>query len=324
MSAPARIGFAGSPPFAAIILEALLAADHRPIVVYSQPARPKGRGRKPVPSAVAGVAEREGLTLETPRSLKSDEAQKTLASYDLDLLVVVAYGLILPPAILDTPRYGGLNVHASLLPRWRGAAPIERAILAGDTETGVALMRMEAGLDTGPVYCTVKTPITERTTGGSLEDTLAKLGAAALVDLLPTLTEQTPEPQGAEGVSYAHKLTPSDSWVDWSQPAVTLDRQIRALIPRQPATTALGDLRVRILDAELEDASVHSANPGTLLELAPEGLRVATGAGVLRLTQVTLNRGKGTPLDASALRNGYRDRFPRGAVFDPAPPIADS
>ncbi|MEM1433289.1 MAG: methionyl-tRNA formyltransferase [Pseudomonadota bacterium] len=327
MRRASRIGFAGSPDFAATILEGLIATDFAPVLVLSQPPRPAGRGRKLRPSAVAELATANGIPVQTPRTLKTAAAQEALAAFELDLLIVAAYGLILPQAVLDLPQLGCLNVHASLLPRWRGAAPIERAIMAGDTETGVALMQMEAGLDTGPVYQSTRIAITPTTTGHELEAALAAAGTALLLELLPSLLAEpqppVPVPQAEQGVTYAHKLTAADSEIDWRRSATEIDRQVRALTGRQPALARLGKLRLKLLSVTVVEDAAIAAAPGTILGLEKRGLRVATGAGALLLNRVQLNRGKGTPLDGVALRNGYSDLFPNGSRFD-EPTAADS
>ncbi len=320
MKKDARIGFAGTPSFAKSILSALIAADYRPCVVYSQPDRPSGRGRKLLPSPVKALANTLNIAVETPRSLRNEAQQQLFAEYELDLFIVAAYGLILPQAILDAPRFGCLNVHASLLPRWRGAAPIERAIMAGDTETGITLMQMDAGLDTGPIHRLVSMPIDERTTGGSLEAALAQLGATALLELLPQLETSQPTEQATAGVTYADKLQPSDSSINWQHSAIAIDRQVRALSERQPARTALGDLKIQILAAEASHEPTLTTAAGSILQLNKKGLLIATGDGTLKVTLAQLNRGKGQPLSAADLANGYGKVLKPGAVLDSAPP----
>ncbi|MGI9324013.1 MAG: methionyl-tRNA formyltransferase [Pseudomonadales bacterium] len=320
MKKDARIGFAGTPPFAKSILSALVAADYRPCVVYSQPDRPSGRGRKLLPSPVKALANTLDIPVETPRSLRNEAQQQLFVEHELDLFIVAAYGLILPQAILDAPRFGCLNVHASLLPRWRGAAPIERAIMAGDSETGVALMQMDAGLDTGPVHRLVPMPIDGRTTGGSLEAALAQLGATALLELLPQFETSLPTVQATQGVTYADKLQPADSLIDWQHSAASIDRQVRALSERQPARTALGDLQIQILAAEASDEPTPTLPAGGILQLHKKGLLIATGDGTLKVTLAQLNRGKGQPLTAADLANGYAKVLKTGAILDSALP----
>ena len=228
-----RLAFMGTPDFAASSLRALIDAGHEVACVYSQPPRPAGRGHQVQRSPVHVLAEERGIPVRTPKSLRNAEAQAEFAALDLDCAVVAAYGLILPQPILDAPRMGCLNIHASLLPRWRGAAPIQRAILAGDAETGVTIMQMDAGLDTGAMLLKGTVPITAETTAGSLHDALAELGAGLIVQALDGLAEGrlTAEPQPSEGVTYAAKLSRDDGRLDWSQPADFIERQVRALNP---------------------------------------------------------------------------------------------
>ncbi len=231
-----RLGFAGTPEFAARILHALLAAARVPAVVYTQPDRPAGRRRRLSASPVKTLAEQHNLPVRQPRSLRPAEEAAALRAADLDVFVVAAYGLILPTAVLTAPRFGCINVHASLLPRWRGAAPVERAIMAGDTETGVSIMHMEQGLDTGPVYLQRRLAITPDLDGPSLEARLADLGAEALLECLVRLPDLRPQPQAPEGVTYAAKLSRADAAIDWTLLAVVIERKIRALRGR------MGDL----------------------------------------------------------------------------------
>lgn len=318
MNKNARIGFAGTPDFAATILSGLLAGGYHPVVVYSQPDRPKGRGRKLVPSPVKALALANDIAVTTPRTLRDPDAQQALAEQQLDLLIVAAYGLILPQAVLDLPKLGCLNVHASLLPRWRGAAPVERAIMAGDTETGVALMQMEAGLDTGPVYRSAVTAIGNATTARALEQTLAADGVRLLVELLPEFEQATAIPQAAEGMTYADKITSADSEIDWQDSAITIDRQVRALCERAPARSSSEDLTLQILTATpLSDLS--DAAPGTIIALGKKGLQIATGAGTLNVTVAQLNRGKGKPMGAADLANGYAELLAAGRRFGVTP-----
>ncbi len=309
-STPAlRLGFAGTPDFAARILAALIQAGRPPVVVYTQPDRPVGRGRRVQPSPVKQLAQAHGLSVAQPATLRGSDAAEALASWRLDVLVVAAYGLILPPAILDLPRLGCLNVHASLLPRWRGAAPVERAIMAGDAETGVCIMRMERGLDTGPVYTCRRTPIRDSDDGPSLAARLAELGSAALLECLADLPNRTPTPQPEAGVSYASKLGPDDATIMWDRPAAAIDRQIRALRGRLPATTQAGDVRIAILEASVEADVAAPAAPGTILAASRNGIRVACGEGVLRALRVRLSIGKGKPLSAAEASNGFAHVF---------------
>jgi methionyl-tRNA formyltransferase len=269
----------GSPAFAVPALRALHGAGHDIAAVYCQPPRPAGRGQAVRRSAVQEAAEALGLDVRTPATLKRDPAaQAAFTSLTLDAAIVAAYGLILPEAMLSAPRLGCLNIHASLLPRWRGAAPIQAAILAGDAETGVTIMRMEAGLDTGPMLLRATVPITDATTAATLHDELASLGAALVLRAL----EEDPPPtaQPADGVTYAAKLTRADGRLDWTKPAAMLARQVRALNPWPGTFAMLGAETLKVLGVREE---VGTGEPGTVLD---DALLVATGAGALRLTQV--------------------------------------
>ncbi|WP_275286000.1 methionyl-tRNA formyltransferase [Halomonas elongata] len=314
MSRSLRVIFAGTPDFAAASLEALLASHHRVVGVYTQPDRAAGRGRKLTASPVKVLARSHDLPVYQPASLRSPEARSQLAALDADLMVVVAYGLILPREILDTPRLGCINVHASLLPRWRGAAPIQRAIEAGDTQSGVTLMQMDEGLDTGDMLLTRQTPITATTTGGRLHDTLAELGGEALVETLDALAGPglVPSPQPDDGVTYAAKLSKAEAELDFRETAATLAARIRAFNPWPVAWCSLGNERLRLWLAEPDEFASHetSVTPGTLLEPADDALRVACGDGVLRVTRAQLPGGK--PLDIAELLRARVDRFTVG------------
>ena len=293
----ARIVFAGTPEFAAIHLDALLRAGIKPVAVYSQPDRPAGRGQQLQMSPVKQLALQHGIAVEQPLNFKSDEAKSTLRGYAPDLLIVVAYGLLLPQAVLDIPRLGCVNVHGSILPRWRGAAPIQRALLAGDSETGVDLMRMEAGLDTGPVLASARTPITAQDTGGSLHDRLALLGAELLVRHLPALLrgELQAQPQNDALATYAKKLEKAEAVIDWSQSAAQIDRQIRAFNPWPVAQTTLGNDTLRIWFSHCSEHTHHAA-PGTIVGQHNDALLVATGDGVLAITELQWPGGKRLPV----------------------------
>ncbi len=289
-----RLVFAGTPEFAVPCFEACRVSGAQMVAVYTQPDRPAGRGRKLTPSPVKQAAENAGITLEQPQSLKSADVQRLLADYRPDLLVVVAYGLILPRKVLAIPRLGCWNVHASVLPRWRGAAPIQRAILAGDEESGVDLMQMEAGLDTGPVMLRRRTPIRRSDTAGSLHDRLSALGAQVLSEgLHRMLAGETlaATPQSQEGVSYAHKLDKADATLDFSRAAIALERQVRAFDPWPVAEAPIADelLRIRAAHAITRD---HHATPGQLLAAGRDGIEIACGEGVLRITAVQRAGGK--------------------------------
>jgi len=292
-----RIVFAGTPEFAVPCLEAVLASGASCVAVYTQPDRPAGRGRQPQLSPVKQRALAAGIPVEQPQSLKDEATQARLASYVPDLIVVVAYGLILPRAVLALPRFGCWNVHGSLLPRWRGAAPIQRAVLAGDAETGVNLMQMEAGLDTGPVLLERRTAILPDDSSGRLHDRLASLGAQVLSEGLQRLQNHQPLPmrvQPSEGVCYAHKLDKAEALLDWSEPAELLDRKIRAFHPWPVAEADIGGERVRIHAAEPVDAH---GEPGLPVRVTRSRLAIACGSGALALLR--LQRAGGKVIDAT-------------------------
>jgi len=289
-----RIIFAGTPEFAADCLAATLNSRHSVCAVYTQPDRPAGRGRQHTPSAVKQLALRHDLPVLQPLNFKEPGAIDTLTSHQADVMVVVAYGLLLPTAVLDAPRLGCLNVHASLLPRWRGAAPIQRAIAAGDRETGVTLMRMDAGLDTGPMVKKAVCGIRADDTGGDLHDRLAVLGAETLVEVLDgmvhcaTAAQIISEPQPDDGVTYAHKLSKADAAIDWQQSAACIERCIRAFNPWPVAHTQCQQQTVRVWEAERVAGADFAAMPGTLVAVDRHGLTVATGTEPLRLTRIQL------------------------------------
>ncbi len=301
-----RIVFAGTPAFAVPSLRAAH-AHHEVVAVYTQPDRPAGRGRGLTPSPVKLEAIQRGIPVLQPLSLKKKSTQDALRELQPDVMIVVAYGLILPQAVLDIPQYGCWNVHASLLPRWRGAAPIQRAIEAGDEETGVCLMQMEAGLDTGPVLLAQSLDIGPDETGGHLHDRLADLGAQVLRDALGLLragVRLPPHPQPDEGVAYAHKLDKAEARLDWTQPADVLARKVRAFNPWPVAEAQLAGERLRIHGAVAVDQG-HDAAPGTLLGASRQGLDVACGQGVLRLRVVQREGGKA--ITAADYLNARRD-----------------
>jgi methionyl-tRNA formyltransferase len=289
MTTSLRIVYAGTPEFAVPALAALHGSSHQVVAVYTQPDRPAGRGRVLTASAVKAYAQQHGIPVEQPLNFRELQTVAHLESYVADVMVVAAYGLILPQKVLDVPRLGCLNIHGSLLPRWRGAAPIQRAILAGDAETGITIMRMEAGLDTGPMLRMQSLPIATTDTAAAMHDQLAILGAELLLAVLDDLPGalQRAQVQPNEGVTYASKLSKEEALIDWSLPAVQLDRQVRAFNPWPIAETRLHGAQLRIGQANALTVS-HMAEPGTVLQATAAGIQVACGSDVLNLTQVQL------------------------------------
>lgn len=319
-----RVGFAGTPAFAAAAMAAIHAHGHTIPVVLTQPDRPFGRGLAINASSVKRYAVDHALPVQQPASLAPEAAQRALREIPIDVLVVAAYGLILPRAVLDWPRHGGLNIHASLLPRWRGAAPIARAIDAGDATTGITIMQMDTGLDTGPIIALRPLLIDARDTAGTLTARLADLGAATIVDVLHALGRDgrlPAVPQPSEGVSYAAKLTRADTLLDWQWDAAALDRRIRALSPSPGAVAGWRGKPVKVHAAEPAPAGapggLEAAAPGTVVAVGAQGIEVACGSGigrgVLRLTQLQPAAGRAMP--ARAFAAGHR--VIRGARFDP-------
>ncbi len=307
-----RIVFAGTPEFAAQHLQALLDAGREIVAVYTQPDRPAGRGQKLAPSPVKQLALQHGIAVYQPQTLRDPAAQAELAALAPDLMVVVAYGLILPQVVLDTPRLGCINSHASLLPRWRGAAPIQRAIEAGDASSGVTVMQMEAGLDTGPMLLKVTTTITAEDTGGSLHDRLATLSSQAVVEAVTKLAagELRGEVQDDSLATYAHKLNKDEARLDWSRPAVELERLVRAFNPWPICHSTLNGEALKIHAAQLGEGQ---GAPGSVLAADRSGLTVACGEGALRLTRLQLPGGK--PLSFADLYNSRREQFAPGLVL---------
>lgn len=307
-----RIVFAGTPEFAAEHLKALLDSPYDIVAVYTQPDRPAGRGQKLMPSPVKQLAAQHGIPVLQPPTLRDADAQAELAALQPDLMVVVAYGLILPQVVLDIPRLGCINSHASLLPRWRGAAPIQRAVEAGDPESGVTVMRMEAGLDTGPMLLKVSTPISATDTGGSLHDRLAEMGPPAVLQAIAGLADGTlqGEVQDDALATYAHKLNKDEARLDWNRPAVELERLIRAFNPWPVCHSTLSGEAVKVLAATLAEGR---GQPGEIISASKDGLVVACADQALCLTRLQLPGGKA--LNFSDLFNSRREKFAVGTVL---------
>ena len=312
-----RLIFAGTPEFAATSLAALIATDHEIVGVYTQPDRGSGRGRKITHSPVKVLALEHELRVLQPETLRDEQVQAELAALAPDLMIVVAYGLILPQGVLDTPGHGCINVHASLLPRWRGAAPIQRAIHAGDQQTGVSIMQMEAGLDTGPVLAERSTPIRPTDTGAGLHDRLAELGAASLIETVAAIAAGPviATPQDDTLVTYATKLDKSEAWLDWTRSAIDLDRQVRAFNPYPVAQTAIGERTLRVWQAEPDciDDPDQEATPGTVLGLDNSGILVACGEGCLRVQRLQFPGRR--PISVAEWLNAGRDDIEVGTVL---------
>ncbi|HNJ48412.1 MAG TPA: methionyl-tRNA formyltransferase [Novosphingobium sp.] len=287
-----KVIFAGTPDFAARALEAILAAGHEVPLVLTQPDRPAGRGQKLQPSPVKQLALTRAIPVLQPERLKDPATHAPIAAAAADAMVVAAYGLILPQAVLDIPRFGCLNIHASLLPRWRGAAPIQRAIEAGDPQSGITIMRMEAGLDTGPMLLRAALPIAGDETAGTLHDKLAALGARLIVDALARLPELRPEPQPEAGVTYAGKIDKGEARIDWRCPATQIERRIRAFDPFPGAVARLGGHDVKLWRAELAQGT---GSAGTVLAADDRGIVVACGEDALRLTWLQKPGGRRLP-----------------------------
>ena len=311
MSTPLKVVFAGTPDFAARHLQGLIDSPHQIVAVMSQPDRPAGRGKRLQPPPVKAVALEAELPVWQPASLKNADGEATLSQYHADILVVVAYGLILPTAILTIPRLGCLNVHASLLPRWRGAAPVQRAIEAGDTETGISIMAMEPGLDTGPVLLTRTLPISGGHTSGALLDDLAQLGVTALIDSLENIDTllATAAPQDDSKATYAHKISKQEGALDWSAAADALARRVRAFHPTPGCYTHLGGDRLKVLSAHAVDKP-HEGRSGEIIAADESGIRVGCGEGQLVITEAQLPSAKAQPV--ATLLRGHQARFQPG------------
>jgi methionyl-tRNA formyltransferase len=299
-----RIVFMGSPVFALATLVSLVAAGHEVVAVYCQPPRPAGRGKADRKTPVQGIAESLGLEVRHPASLKSADEQAAFAALNADVAVVAAYGLILPQAILDAPKFGCLNVHASLLPRWRGAAPIQRAILAGDEVTGITIMQMEAGLDTGPMLLQGTIPINGRNFP-QLADELTQLGATLMTKVLEDIPSFKPVEQTDDGVTYAAKIDKSEARIDWTRSAAEIDREVRAFVPTPGSWFSVGDERIRLLMADLVDGS---GEPGEVLD---DQLTIACGEGAIRAWR--LQRAGRPALEAPPFLRGFP--IPKGTIL---------
>ena len=319
-----NIVFAGTPDFAASVMTAILNSPHNIVACYTQPDRPAGRGRKLTASPVKALAQEHSIPVYQPLNFKQDEDLKQLQALNADLMVVVAYGIILPKTVLETPRFGCINVHASLLPRWRGAAPIQRAIAEGDKETGVTIMQMDEGLDTGAMISKVTTDISLSDTGGSLHDRLAVLGAEACVSSLNAFSagDTKAEPQDSNLANYAHKLSKEEGRIQWDLPNQQVHNLIRAFNPWPVSHTEMDGKKVRLFDIELVDAENTDTDvvnnnpqhaPGTILEANKQGLTVATGSGAIRITRMQLSGAKQLPV--TDILNSRKEQFSVGKQF---------
>ena len=313
-----KIIFAGTPDFAAVALRTLLEAKQNIVAVYTQPDRPAGRGRKLTASPVKALALENNIAVEQPVNFKDAMTVQTLAAYQADLMIVAAYGLLLPEAVLSTPRLGCMNIHASLLPRWRGAAPIQRAILAGDEQTGVTIMQMDAGLDTGDMLLKKPTAITLGDTAAILHDRLATLGAEAILETLELLAsgQHKPHKQDASRATYAKKLQKDEAWINWQQDATQIHRQIRAFNPWPISQSQYAESIIRIHEADAL-AGMASAQAGEILGYDKTGLRVACQSGQLLIRRCQLPGNKAMPI--AELYNGHPQLFTVGTCFNPAP-----
>lgn len=311
MSDSLRIIFAGTPDFAARHLDALLSSEHQIVGVFTQPDRPAGRGKKLMPSPVKVLAEEKGLPVFQPASLRQPENQQLVAELNADVMVVVAYGLILPKAVLDMPRLGCINVHGSLLPRWRGAAPIQRALWAGDAQTGVTIMQMDVGLDTGDMLYKLACPVTPEDTSATLYDKLAGLGPQGLIETLQQLAQGSAQPQvqDEELVTYAEKLSKDEARMDWSLSAEQLERCIRAFNPWPMSWFVVDEQPVKVLKASVLPSSTQ-AEPGTIVEASKSGIQVATAEGILNLE--SLQPAGKKAMSAQDLLNSRREWFVPG------------
>ena len=315
---PLKIIFAGTPHFAAYHLQALLDSQHDVVAVYTQPDRPSGRGKKLTASPVKTLALKHQLPIEQPLSLKADDAQATLAAYGADVMVVVAYGLLLPQVVLDAPRYGCLNVHGSLLPRWRGAAPIQRAVEMGDKETGITIMQMDKGLDTGDMLHKVACEINRTDTSATLHDRLMALGAPALTQVLEQVSLQClhPEPQNNTAACYAEKITKEEAAIDWQDSVEKIAQKIRAFNPFPIAYGFLGNDRIKIYDVSIKktiEEKNASLTAGEIISVGDKGVEVACSNGSIFIRTLQIPNKKAMPIADNL--NGYTDRFAVGQQF---------
>lgn len=313
MSAPLKIIFAGTPDFAARHLDALLASEHQVTGVFTQPDRPAGRGNKLTPGPVKVLAQTHGIPVFQPKSLRPEENQQLVADLQADIMVVVAYGLILPQAVLSMPRLGCVNVHGSLLPRWRGAAPIQRALWAGDSETGVTIMQMDAGLDTGDMLLKLNCPIGPDDTSASLYDRLAELGPQGLLQTLNMLATNRAQPEIQDNAlaTYAEKLSKEEARLDWTLPAAQLERCIRAFNPWPVSYFLIDDQPVKVWQATV--LPHQDKQPGEILHADKQGIQIATADGVLNL--LSLQPAGKKPMSAQDLLNSRREWFTPGTVL---------
>lgn len=313
-----NVVFAGTPEFAAHVLQALLdAASYNVCAVYSQPDRRSGRGRRLLASPVKQLAQQHSIDIYQPQNFRSPEAREELRALHPDVLVVAAYGLLLPKSVLDIPAHGCINIHASLLPRWRGAAPIERAIEAGDSETGISIMQMDEGLDTGPVLATQSCTIDSAETGESLRAKLAAIGATCLLQSLAQLTNDSlqPQQQNDKHATYANKINKQELEIDWRMPAGEIERKLRAFYSANTMYSALGDMRIKIARAELAD-NAQQHPPGAIIEVQRDAIVVACGDAALRIVELQLPGGK--MLSAQAILNAKKSLFQPGSSFETA------
>ncbi|WP_415899629.1 methionyl-tRNA formyltransferase [Neptuniibacter sp. QD48_11] len=311
-ASPLKIVFAGTPDFAASSLQALLNSEHEVIAVYTQPDKKGKRKNQMAPRPVKDLAMEHNIPVFQPTTLKTEEEQLALTNLKADIMVVVAYGMLLPKAILETPRLGCINVHGSLLPRWRGAAPVERSMLAGDAETGVTIMQMDEGLDTGDMLYKVTTPIGSNDTAASVFDRLTAIGSEALIETLTQFQQETvsPEPQDDNLATYAKKLQKTEGVIDWNASATDIDLKIRTLSPRVAVTFKLGEEVVKLLDCELVE---QNGNPGEILPSDKKSIVIACGEGAIKIKQLQLPGKK--PMDSAAVLNSKREQFSAGVVL---------